>query len=224
MRALLLCMMILAGACTAPGQKHDESRIDIDRPKYGVDDYQTVWDTGSPEKRDRLKVQSRDAAARGWEMLRVGDSATALRRFNQAWTLYPHNAQAVWGMAIISFKRAKAADRAADEEGAREELYRAVELIEEAVSYVPHQPSLLTDAALIHATRGGYRRHLNKANAEADFQRAEALLRKAIRIEQHPHIYETWAVLERYRGREGRATEFKRKAAKMADDGEAPSE
>jgi len=55
---------------------------------------------------DRNKASS-DLAARGWEYLRAGDLATAMRRFNQAWLLNPSNGIALWGMAAIQASSGK---------------------------------------------------------------------------------------------------------------------
>ncbi len=49
---------------------------------------------------DRIKAANA-VASRGWDFLRSGDSATAMRRFNQAWMLNPKNVQALWGMAAV---------------------------------------------------------------------------------------------------------------------------
>ena len=49
---------------------------------------------------DRKKA-SADSAARGWQYLHQGNTADAMRRFNQAWLLNASNGIALWGMAAI---------------------------------------------------------------------------------------------------------------------------
>lgn len=51
-------------------------------------------------KGDR-KAAAEEAARRGWEAVRKGNSEEGMRRFNQAWLLDPGSGQALWGMGAI---------------------------------------------------------------------------------------------------------------------------
>lgn len=56
------------------------------------------------------RFQSRAVAAEhfaqiGWNGYYAGDKSFAIRRFNQAWLLDPHNRHALWGFAVISLER-----------------------------------------------------------------------------------------------------------------------
>ena len=41
----------------------------------------------------------------GWQAITTADFATAIRRFNQAWLIYPETPFAVMGMAVVVFER-----------------------------------------------------------------------------------------------------------------------
>ncbi len=60
---------------------------------------------------DRSGVSRRDAARRavvvGFRHFREGDTAAAVKRFNQAWLLDSKYGRAYWGLAIISIERDK---------------------------------------------------------------------------------------------------------------------
>jgi len=51
-------------------------------------------------KGDRKKAAV-EVASRGWQFLRQGNIADAMRRFNQAWLIDHTNGNALWGMAAV---------------------------------------------------------------------------------------------------------------------------
>lgn len=78
-------------------------------PKYGpypkneaqkANDQKFIAEIDSYYQGDRKKGAS-EIAMRGWQLLRQGDQATAMRRFNQAWLLDSANGKALWGMGAI---------------------------------------------------------------------------------------------------------------------------
>lgn len=79
------------------------------RPKYGLlpkNDVQKALDAkflasiDDYYKGDRKKA-AEDIASRGWQFLRQGNAADAMKRFNQAWLVDGSNGRALWGMAAI---------------------------------------------------------------------------------------------------------------------------
>lgn len=96
---LLLAYVFLLGHANAEGNSL--------LPKYGASpkseaqkasDQKFIAEIDSHYQGDRKKAAS-DIAMRGWQILRQGDQATAMRRFNQAWLLDIKNGKALWGMA-----------------------------------------------------------------------------------------------------------------------------
>lgn len=216
LRIAFLLLLFVAGGCASPRTAVVNGSPDDTLPRYGDPNYETIWSRTPADGRDAQRVLSRDASKRGWSLLlRGGDPTTAMKRFNEAWSLYPKNADALWGMAIVQYERTKQAggSRPGHEDLTR--LDQAVELINEAARLPPPQASLLNDNALLLATRGGMRQALSVGGSKADFGRAERLLRRAETIEVHPLIYETWSALERYRGRSEAAERYDRKARNM---------
>lgn len=50
---------------------------------------------------DRPKA-AKEVSDRGWQLLRQGNLADAMRRFNQAWLIDPKSVPSLWGMAAVS--------------------------------------------------------------------------------------------------------------------------
>lgn len=79
-------------------------------PKYGSaqkTEQQKAADAALLAEMDASYPGDRPGAAkalseRGWQFLRLGNPANAMRRFNQAWMLDPKNVSALWGMAAVS--------------------------------------------------------------------------------------------------------------------------
>ena len=50
---------------------------------------------------------AKDLVMRGWQALSKGDFKTAIKRFNQAWLVYPENGEIYWGLAITQAQQGK---------------------------------------------------------------------------------------------------------------------
>ena len=102
---LILCTLLVACAAPPPETPQDINLL----PKYGltpknaeqraVDD-KFIASIDQEYHGDRKKA-AKEMAERGWYLLRQGDSATAMKRFNQAWLLDAENGSALWGMAAL---------------------------------------------------------------------------------------------------------------------------
>jgi len=104
----LLIFCALLAACAAEEQQTPVENAEL-LPKYGLlpktDAQQEaadkfLADTDREYRGDRKKA-SKGMAERGWYLLRQGDSATAMKRFNEAWLLNAENGSALWGMAAL---------------------------------------------------------------------------------------------------------------------------
>ena len=192
--AVLFCF-----ACTLAGAEACAEVASL-KPKYGIADFETQWSRTAPADRPAAIANSRDAAAKGWKALRASDVEVAIKRFNQAWTLWEDNASALWGMALIVYERTMAMEGGSAEQ-ALKGFDQAIALMAEARDLDPKRAPLLVDLALLHATRGGFRKHAEKDGVAADFTLAETALITAERISgPHPQIESTRETLERYRG------------------------
>lgn len=111
LRALFACACLCLCACLcACAAKPERPTEDIDLlPKYGLlpknaaqraADEQFIAAIDQEFHGDRKKAAA-DIAGRGWYLLRQGDTATAMKRFNQAWLLDAENGSALWGMAEL---------------------------------------------------------------------------------------------------------------------------
>jgi tetratricopeptide (TPR) repeat protein len=110
-RAITLFLLIfcaLLAACAAQQQQAPAEDADL-LPKYGLAprnaeqreaDDKFIAGTVQEYHGDRKKA-SKETSERGWYLLRQGDSATAMKRFNQAWLLDVENGSALWGMAAL---------------------------------------------------------------------------------------------------------------------------
>lgn len=87
-------------------------------PKYGslpkteaqkISDEKFIASIDEYHKGNRKKA-AEEISARGWQFLRQGNVADAIRRFNQAWLLDSSGGSALWGMAVIQANTGKAAD------------------------------------------------------------------------------------------------------------------
>jgi len=117
LRALFAaCLCACVCSCAAKPQTPNEDPGLL--PKYGLlpknaaqraADEQFIAETGQEFDGDRKKAAI-DIAERGWYLLRHGDAATAMKRFNQAWLLDPENGSALWGMAALRSQAGKFAE------------------------------------------------------------------------------------------------------------------
>lgn len=211
---LLLTSLVLA--CARPQVPGD--LFDNTVPKYGDPKYKTIWSWTDPGDRPRNRENSIEAAELGWGYFEKGDLSTAMKRFNQAWSLDPANPRALWGMAVVQYRKS----RSAPEDGASRDriecLDEAVSLIEEAAALPLPGGPLLHHCATMLTTRGLLRKEQGVDGWTADFDRADQRLRLAESIEAHPMIYEAWSKLESYRGHPDLAERYARKARQLRGD------
>jgi tetratricopeptide (TPR) repeat protein len=127
---------------------------------------------------DRKKA-AEDAAMRGWQSFRQGDTATAMKRFNQAWLLDNKNGTALWGMAAIQGKAGK--------------MDESLKLFSEAEQYVGND----IDFAVDHARTIGVAAVTNKNDAllKDAFNRYEQLYKRA---PQNVLNLQNWAIVLYY--------------------------
>nr|MDJ0624340.1 tetratricopeptide repeat protein [Desulfocapsaceae bacterium] len=149
-RILLTILLLLTFVVGATGQTINEL------PLYGG-----VEKTESQKKADKKFVNAviksmgsgekaaRHFVKRGWEALSKGDSKTAIKRFNQAWLVFPENGKIYWGLALTQAQQG--------------EFNLAIDLYEEA-------DQLLSDNARFLADYGytiiGYADDLKNNNME----------------------------------------------------------
>ena len=140
-----------------------------------------------------------------------------MKRFNLAWTFWEENPNALWGMAIVVFEQTMASD-AETPDTALKGFDQSVALATEALSYEPKNIPLLSDLALLHATRGAFRKHGGKEGVEEDFAAAETALKNAEIVEgKHPKFESTWETLERYRGNAAKADAHAAKSIELSE-------
>lgn len=197
---LVVQLVLLATCAAATSQPATAPAADNLLPRYGNLDHQTIWSRAHPEVQPALRRLSQDACASGWNHLRQGDPDTAIKRFNQAWSMCPENAEATWGMAIVQLERAQRLGPAPGAE-ALQLLDEAVALADSAVALPSPPAPLLHDNAMLLVNRGGMRKAMGLDGAVEDLDRAEVSLKRAEALDPHPMIYETWAMLEHWRGR-----------------------
>ncbi len=126
-------------------------------------------------KGDRKKA-AEDAAMRGWQFFRWGDTETAMRRFNQAWLLDNKNGMALWGMAAVSGKAGK--------------MDESLKLFSEAEQYEGND----IDFAVDHARAIGFTAVAtrNEPLVKDAFNRYEQLYKRA---PQHILNLQNWAIV-----------------------------
>lgn len=165
-------------------------------PKYGTvvkdqclldADAQFLSEVDAHYKGDR-KQAAHDVAVSAWKILRQGNAAVAMRRFNQAWLIDSQNGSALWGMAIITGKAGN--------------LEQSLKLFAEAADLVGGN----VDFAADHA------RHIGiaaaKSNDEKLFQDAFARFAQVYeRAPQHALNLQNWAITHYYLGQYAQAWE-----------------
>ncbi len=104
-RTLVLCILLAIWPMSNMAIAQDVSLL----PKYGSlpknedllnADKTFIAGIDKLYKGDRKKA-AEEVSARGWKLLRQGNTQDALRRFNLAWLLDTTNGSAIWGMAAI---------------------------------------------------------------------------------------------------------------------------
>jgi tetratricopeptide (TPR) repeat protein len=102
---------------------------------------------------------------KGWILVDQGETATAMRRFNQAWLLDPSFEGPYWGFGAIL--------------GMLGDINGSVQMLEKAYAINNHDPRLLTDLGRSLAIRGRQETPQSAPGAAA-FKRAEQLFHNAL--------------------------------------------
>lgn len=127
------------------------------------------------------KKAAEEISARGWQFLRQGNAANAIRRFNQAWLLDSSDGSALWGMAAIQANTGKAAD--------------SLKLFEEAEHSIGNDIDFSVDYAKAIGVTGAQTR--NDALLQDAFARFARTYEKA---PQHTLNLQNWAITLFYVG------------------------
>lgn len=153
----------------------------------------TVSDnSGSREK------ASKEFAAEGGKYLQKGDSANAMRRFNQSWLLDPANYLAYWGFGALLLAQDKAAEAASH-------FDKALSLIDDD----RQKPRLLVDSAKAYANQGGALIKTDKVKSEELFGKANSLIEEALKLDpQYGNAYRFGALIYYYQGNYEKAWEI----------------
>lgn len=158
-------------------------------PKYGQapkNEAQKAADAKFLASMDDLFKGNRKQAAeaatgRGWQLLRQGNNADAMKRFNQAWLLDQTNGHAIWGMAAI--------------QGSAGKLDESLKLFKEAEALVGPDIDFAVDHAKSIGMAGAERKDAALLNdAFARFARAHE------RAPQHTLNLQNWAITLFYVG------------------------
>ncbi|MBI5784484.1 MAG: hypothetical protein HZA64_03415 [Rhodocyclales bacterium] len=158
-------------------------------PKYGSaakNDAQKAADANFLATIDNFykgdqKKAAGEVAARGWQFLRQGNTADAMRRFNQAWLIDSTNAHALWGMAAVS--------------GSKGDLDQSLKLFSEAERFVGSDVDFAVDQAKTIGLAGAQSN--DKALLHDAFARFARLYERA---PQHTLNLQNWAVTYFYVG------------------------
>lgn len=152
---------------------------------------------GGHDPQARLNPQiSKDAAQAGWRHFYQGDLDTAIRRFNQAWSLDRENAEVYWGFGLIMGQRAS-------QEEPEKNLKESIRFLEMAVSKDAENGKIIGDLAFSHTLLGYfYRSQMNsESKAVEHFETAGLLFEKAFSLApEYPPVIANWAVFHFYTG------------------------
>ena len=150
-------------------------------------------------------------AAKGWELGRKGDYATAMTRFNQAWLLNPDSYKPYWGFGIILKQQAN--------------LPEAVTHFEKALSLMDQDQSakrdLLIETARTHMFLGVLTRTNSTDMTESDghFSRANELFDETrTQYPQYTGVPSLWAQSLYWEGDYAKAWEMVHIARSLGHD------
>lgn len=122
------------------------------------------------EKQDRER--SKELSAIGWKYFYAGDSKTAIKRFNQAWLLYPKNPSVWWGFGVIMGKRG--------EEKKEEKFFlESIEFLEKALVFDEKNNRIMLDISVTYTKLGSFQYSTTKASSKESFVKALDWLKKA---------------------------------------------
>lgn len=156
---LALAIALLSPLCGAGAAQYPEN----EQPMYGG--------AVQPEAQS-MRFASDQAVFFGWHHLGEDDDAAAMRRFNQAWSLNPKNAEALWGMGTVMLRRA-------NREAPAENLRQAVGLMRQAQALEPQNSRLLADFANTLAAQAAFLKAQGQKGDQTRQQDSEALYAEA---------------------------------------------
>ncbi|MBI5429325.1 MAG: hypothetical protein HY938_02580 [Nitrosomonadales bacterium] len=117
----------------------------------------------------------------GTEHRDKGETADAMRRFNQSWLLNPDSYLPYWGFGDLLLAQGKAAE-------AEKHYEKALALVGAAGA----KPKLLVAASGAYTARGNA--EVDKVKAGRFFEKANSLLNEAVTLDQkNGYAYKTWA-------------------------------
>jgi len=135
-------------------------------------------------------------ARRAWDLYERDDLAAAMRRFNEAWLLNPHAAQAYWGFGAILHDQGK--------------VHEALVMLSRAWALDPANPRLMADLARVMSQEGS----TGPADErERYFAKARDLFEQASVLDpNNGHSYSLWALALYDQGQYARSWEKVHKA------------
>ncbi len=144
------------------------------------------------------KKASKEFAAEGGRYLQKGDTANAMRRFNQSWLLDPANYLSYWGFAAVLLGQDKAAESSIH-------FDKALSLIDDD----KQKPRLLVDSAKAYAKQGGALMKTNNVKSGEFFGKANSLIEEALTLDsQYGNAYRYGALIYYYQGNYKKAWEI----------------
>lgn len=112
-------------------------------------------------------------AARGWDYVASGQLDTAAYRFNLSWLLNHRNADAYWGLGVVSYQR--------------NQLPTAIRMLKEGLAVADTNATLMTDLATVQL------KHYQAKGQPDDLREAETVLLRAVAI--NPKAADTYQKL-----------------------------
>jgi tetratricopeptide (TPR) repeat protein len=205
--AVLIVVPLLAGSPDALRAAVEIPRDQI--PMYGnIEKPQSVKLAEEQLIREAIATfGSREAASdafalRAWQLYEEDDLAKAMRRFNEAWLLNPHNPQAYWGVGAILHDQGK--------------VHEALAMLSRAEDLDPSNPRLMADLARVLAQEATFA--ATAAERERYFTRACELFQKASVLDpKNGHSYGLWALALYDRGRYAESWEKVHKAQALQE-------
>ncbi len=122
---------------------------------------------------------------RGWDYVASGQLDTAAYRFNLAWLLNDHNADAYWGLGVVSYQKNQLPD--------------AVRMLKRGLAVADSNVTLMTDLATVQIK---YHQDHNDSSALAD---AETTLQRAVAISPSASAYQKLSLVNYLKADYGKA-------------------
>ena len=180
-------------------------------PMYG---HPNIEKTASQKKSDEKYIEavstsegsrknaSKVVALEGWKSRSKGDSANAMRRFNQSWLLNPDYYQPYWGFGTLLLKK--------------DTIDEAVKHFEKALSLIDkdgEKERLLTDTAGAYTIQAETAAKTDKVKSNNLYSKSNSLFNEAIKHNpSYGNAYRTWVISLYKQGNYVKALEMVKKA------------